>query len=182
MSAVTDAGEIAVAFSRLLRGAGVSVPMSSTIAFAEALAATGVDDRDTTYWAGRATLVRRPEDHDTYDRAFKVFWEDRRPAGEEPPAEEPAHVTLAIDDDSADDGTDGPDSAEAADEETIELRFSATEVLRNKDFADYSDQELIEAQQLMTRLRLAGSPRESRRLVATGGRTARPDLRRTVRA
>ena len=55
-------------------------------------------------------------------------------------------------------------------------------MLRHKDFADYSDQELNEAQQLMTRLRLVGSPRESRRLAGSSGRTARPDLRRTVRA
>ena len=72
------------------------------------------------------------------------------------------HITLAVDDDTGDEAPDEPDSADASDEETIELRFSATEVLRHKDFADYSEQELTEAQQLMTRLRLAGSPRESR--------------------
>jgi uncharacterized protein with von Willebrand factor type A (vWA) domain len=180
--ATTDAGEIAVAFTWLLRGAGLDVPMSSTIAFTEALVATGIGDRDDTYWAGRATLVRRPEDHETYDRAFKVFWEGRQTVGEEMPAEEPVHITLAIDDDSADEPPDQPESADASDEETIELRFSATEVLRHKDFADYSEQELTEAQQLMSRLRLAGSPRESRRLSGSKGRTARPDLRRTVRA
>ena len=39
MSAATrDASEIAVAFSRVLRGGGLAVPTSSTIAFAEALA------------------------------------------------------------------------------------------------------------------------------------------------
>ena len=179
--ATTDAGEIAVAFTWLLRGAGLSVPMSSTIAFTEALVATGIGDRDNTYWAGRATLVRRPEDHEIYDRAFKVFWEGRQPSGDIAPAEEPVHITLAIDDDTAD-APDEPDAAAASDDETIELRFSATEVLRNKDFAEYSDEELTEAQQLMTRLRLVGSPRESRRLAGSKGRTARPDLRRTVRA
>jgi uncharacterized protein with von Willebrand factor type A (vWA) domain len=180
-AAVTrDAGEIAVAFTRVLRGAGLSVPMTSTIAFAEALAVSGIGDRDTTYWAGRATLVRRPEDHDVYDRAFKVFWEDRHPApGAEQPVE-PVHVTLAIDDDSV--GGDEPESAEPSDQETLELRFSATEVLRHKDFADYSEDELVEAQHLMTRLRLVGSPRESLRLASTTRRAARPDLRRTVRA
>jgi uncharacterized protein with von Willebrand factor type A (vWA) domain len=180
--ATSDAGEIAVAFTWILRGAGLSVPMSSTIAFTEALVATGIDDRDNTYWAGRATLVRRPEDHETYDRAFKVFWEGRQAAGGVLPEEEPEHITLAVDDDTGDDAPDDPDAAEASDTETIELRFSATEVLRHKDFAEYSDLELNEAQQLMTRLRLVGSPRESRRLSGSKGRTTRPDLRRTVRA
>ncbi len=173
-----DAGEIAVAFSRVLRGAGLDVPMSSTVAFAEALDAVGLDDRDDVYWAGRATLVRRPEDHDVYDRAFAVFWEAREgtAAIDEP---EPVPITLAIDDGDDD---EGDDSGERDDDPTLELRFSATEVLRDKDFAEYSPDELREAQQLMQRLRLVGSPRRSLRLVPSRTRTARPDLRRTVRA
>ncbi|MFP5489710.1 MAG: hypothetical protein ACLGHQ_15565 [Acidimicrobiia bacterium] len=47
--ATRDAGELAVAFARVLRGAGLRVPTSSAIAFSEALAVTGLDDRDTTY-------------------------------------------------------------------------------------------------------------------------------------
>jgi hypothetical protein len=175
-----DGGEIAVAFSRVLRGAGIDVPTSSTIAFGEALAATGLNDRQTTYWAGRATLVRRPEDHELYDRAFRVFW-DHASATVELQLDEPLHVTLAIDDDADDDRTD-PDRAEASDDPVIELRFSATEVLRQKDFADYTAQELIEAQQLMSNLRLVGSPRRSLRLTGADRRTDRPDLRRTIRA
>ena len=145
-----DGGEIAVAFSRILRGAGVDVPTSSTIAFTEALAATGLTDRDTTYWAGRATLVRRPEDHELYDRAFRVFWDHASATVELVLDEEPPQVTLAIDDDDADQDDAGPDQAQASDDPVIELRFSATEVLRQKDFADYTPDELVEAQQLMT--------------------------------
>ena len=175
-----DGGEIAVAFSRVLRGAGIDVPTSSTIAFGEALAATGLNDRQTTYWAGRATLVRRPEDHELYDRAFRVFW-DHASASVELQLDEPLHVTLAIDDDADDDRSD-PDRVEASDDPVIELRFSATEVLRQKDFADYTPEELIEAQQLMSNLRLVGSPRRSLRLTGADRRTDRPDLRRTIRA
>jgi uncharacterized protein with von Willebrand factor type A (vWA) domain len=180
-TATRDVGEIAVAFSRVLRGAGLSVPTSSTVLFAESLAATGLDDRERVYWAGRATLVRRPEDHDVYDRAFAVFWEDRRGDAVDDPDPEPIAITLAMDDEDddrpPDDGTATP-----SDDPTLELRFSAAEVLRHKDFATYDDTELAQAQQLMTRLRLLGSPRRSLRLAATGDRTRRPDLRRTVRA
>ena len=182
MSATRDAGEIAVAFSRVLRGAGLTVPTSSTIGFAEALACTGLDDRDQTYWAGRATLVRRPEDHALYDRAFAVFWEQVEASGFGDVEEEPQTITLAIDDDGEDDDGDQPDTAEASDDPVIELRFSATEVLRQKDFADYTSDELSEAQQLMSQLRLVGSPRRSLRLTTASNRTNRPDLRRTVRA
>ena len=177
-----DGSEIAVAFSRILRGAGVDVPTSSTIAFSEALAATGLGDRDTTYWAGRATLVRRPEDHDVYDRAFRVFWDHASATVELVLDDQPPRVTLALDDDDADDEHDDPDQAEPSDDPVIELRFSATEVLRRKDFAEYTAEELIEAQQLMSNLRLVGTPRRSLRLTAADRRTDRPDLRRTVRA
>jgi uncharacterized protein with von Willebrand factor type A (vWA) domain len=175
-----DAGEIAVAFSRVLRGAGLEVPTSATIAFAEAIACTGIDERDTTYWAGRATLVRRPEDHELYDWVFAAFWEHALAADSALDDDEQVlQVTLAIDDEP---GDTQPDTADASDEPTIQLRFSATEVLRHKDFADYTVEELDEARQLMTRLRLVGSPRRSLRLAAADAGTDVPDLRRTVRA
>lgn len=178
-----DVGEIAVAFTRVLRGAGVQVPMSSTIAFGEALAALGVGDRDHTYWAGRATLVRRPEDIEVYDRAFAVFWEHAAAnTVVELTEEDELQLVIDSDDDTDDDSDDGPDEADDNDSPTIELRFSATEVLRQKDFAEYSPSELDEAHQLMSRLRLAGSPRRSLRLTPADRRTSRPDLRRTVRA
>lgn len=183
MANTRDASEIAVAFSRVLRGAGLAVPTSSTIAFGEALAVTGLEDRDTTFWAGRTTLVRRPEDHDLFDRAFTVFWEHAAAGRLDSFEDEPLHITLAVDDDSDhEDDDNGPDQADGSDDHTIELRFSATEVLRQKDFADYTDDELIEAQQLMTRLRLVGSPRRSLRLATTDRQTNRPDVRRTIRA
>jgi uncharacterized protein len=170
--------ELAVAFSRVLRGAGLSVPTSSTVTFSEALAATGLDDRDRVYWVGRTTLVRRPEDHALYDRAFAVFWEHRTGTGVVEPDPDPITVTLAVDDDDE----SGVDDGTASDDPTLELRFSAAEVLRHKDFADCSDDELTQAQDLMMRLRVVGSPRRSLRLATTDDRTGRPDLRRTVRA
>lgn len=178
--ATRDASEIAVAFTRVLRGAGLNVPTSSTIAFGEAIACTGIEDRDTTYWAGRATLVRRPEDHELYDRAFAVFWEHARADDHTTLDDQLLEITLAVDNDE-DEGPQ-PDNAEASDDPTIELRFSATEVLRHKDFADYSPAELVEAQQLMSRLRFVGAPRRSLRLTAADARTDTPDLRRTVKA
>ena len=180
LGATRDAGEIAVAFTRVLRGAGLNVPTSSTIAFGEAIACTGIEDRDTTYWAGRATLVRRPEDHELFDRAFAVFWEHAQAGELETAGEDPIEITLAID--TGDEGGEPPDTAEASDDPTLELRFSSTEVLRHKDFADYSVDELAEAQRLMSQLRFVGSPRRSLRLATADTRTDVPDLRRTVRA
>jgi uncharacterized protein with von Willebrand factor type A (vWA) domain len=171
--------DIAVAFTQILRGLGLSVPTSCTNTFAAALCATGLDNRDTTYWTGRSTLVRRMEDIALYDRAFAVFFEGRRSNGVDEPIEE-LTITIAVDDD--DDSGDGDDDADSSDDEVIELRFSATEVLRHKDFADYSSDELAHAQELMTHLRLIGAPRASLRRGPTSRRTSTPDIRRTVRA
>jgi uncharacterized protein with von Willebrand factor type A (vWA) domain len=136
--------------------------------------------RDDVYWAGRATLVHRPEDQQLYDRAFAVFWE-RRNATDVNEDGPPQKVTLLLDDE------DDPDKANDADDkdddnQTMQMRFTANESLRSKDFAQYTDEELYESQRLMHQLRLAGPPRQSLRLKPTKRSGSRHDLRRTVRA
>jgi uncharacterized protein with von Willebrand factor type A (vWA) domain len=176
----SDAARLGVAFARLLRAAGLTVPVGCVLTFTDALGEVGIGDRDAVYWAGRATLVRRPEDHAVYDKAFAVFWERRQATLDEGPAPDPLRITLAVD--AGPEGDDaGPDEAEASDDPTITLRFSATEILRNKDFATYTSDELHEARRLMADLRLAGSLRRCRRMVPSKRTRGRPDLRRTVR-
>jgi len=179
-SAVTSAEAIAVAFARVLRGAGVPTPVSSVVAFTEALGAVGMTGRDRVYWAGRATLVHRPADVEPYDRTFRAFFDQVAPLGDAAAAP-PDEVVLALD--AGDDDHDAGDGSDATDDaDVIELRFSIAEVLRHRDFADYDDAELAEARRWMGRLRVTGSPRRSLRLAPSHRRTARPDLRRTVRA
>ena len=178
--ATTDHERLAVGFTRVLRGVGIAAPVGSVIMFVDALGRVGTATRDDVYWAARATLVHRAEDIALFDRAFAVFW-DRRSSGHTV-FEETTDITLRIDvdDDEANDAGDG--ESDVGDEgESITLRFSAVETLRTKDFAAYSDDELRLAQTLMSRLRLAGTPRASFRHTADP-HGARPDLRRTVRA
>ncbi len=178
---MADAAALATAFGRVLRGAGLNVPVDSVLTFTEAVGAIGLDRRDSVYWAGRATLVHRPEDIGVYDRAFTAFWDRQAPATAGEPEPELVHLTIAVDDGDEGDEADD-DDAEAADEPDITLRFSRTEVLRHRDFAAYNAAELDEAQRLMADLRLAGSLRRSRRLVRSRRSRGRIDLRRTVRA
>ena len=100
---LAEPAEIAVAFTRILRGLGLNVPTSCTHTFAEALSVIGIDDRDGAYWSGRATLVRRPEDIGVYDRAFAVFFEHRRGEAADAEPDEPLRITLAVDDGRDDD-------------------------------------------------------------------------------
>jgi uncharacterized protein with von Willebrand factor type A (vWA) domain len=176
-----EADELAITYARVLRGLGLAVPIGSVISFVEAIGLLGVDSRDAVYWAGRSTLVHRPEDLGVYDRAFRVFWEQVRPTGDDDEPEEPLKITIAIDDGDDQDDGGGADAAEPNDEPTLQLRFSATEVLRHKDFSSYSDDELAQAQQLMSHLRLAGPPRGSFRMQRSR-RSPVPDLRGTIRA
>ncbi|MFZ4719538.1 MAG: vWA domain-containing protein [Ilumatobacteraceae bacterium] len=180
LEAHTPAERMAVAFARVLRGAGLRVPMGSVIIFVDALGRLRLDQRDDVYWAGRATLVRNPEDVPLYDRSFAVFWLAVTGGQEQPEEAEPIHITLAVDDDS-DEGDDGGGDAEPNDDPQLTLRFSAVEVLRHKDFANYSDDELRDAQELMTRLRFIGPPRHSFRQ-RRSRRGRKPDLPATLRS
>ncbi len=172
-----------MAFARLLRGAGVGVPVGSVLTFAEGLGLVGLDDRDRVYWTGRATLLRRPEDAPVYDRAFAVFW-DRRAATLTGAPDEPdlLSLTLALDTDENDEDDEGDDTgeAEAGEDADLTLRFSAVEVLRDKDFAAYTEDELAEAQAWMSQLRVAAAMRRSRRMEVSRRPRGRPDVRRTV--
>ena len=178
-TAETDADRIAVAFARVLREAGLDVPVGATITYARALAAVGLDDRDDTYWAGRATLVRGPEDADLYDRAFLAFWGQGSARATMPVDDEPPALVLAFDA-GADDAPEPADD-EATDAPVVAVRWSPAEILRARDFAAYTSAEHAEARRLMADLRLAGALRRSRRLRPVRHHRGRPDLRRTVR-
>ncbi len=173
----TPAERMAVTFARVLRGAALQVPIGSVLMFVAALGRVGIDDRDNVYWAARATLVHRPEDLAMFDRAFAVFWHHAQANMlEQDP--EILKITLAVDDDN-DDGADD-NVGEPNDDPSLTLRFSAVEVLKNKDFGAYDDDELELAQQLMSRLRFAGPPRRSFRY-RSATRGTRPDLQATLR-
>ena len=176
-STPTAPARLAVGFATALRRSGVAVPPDSVVAFTEALTAVGME-RPSVYWAGRATLVRRPEDIAAYDAAFDGFWLGTPPAArDEPPAPTPP-PPLALDTD--DDPDDDPSPSGAV--PIAVLRYSAREVLRQKDFAAYSSDELAEARRLMADVRVTGALRRSRRLVRTKRRSGQPDVRATVRA
>jgi len=172
------AERIAVAFARILRGAGLPVPIGNVLTYVAALGRVGLTDRHAVYWAGRSTLVFRPEDIAIYDRAFKVFWQWHVVDGSTEEAEV-QRITLAVDDEDA--PSDSPDEEPGADRDpTLVLRFSATEMLRQKDFAAYDEIELRQAQRLMEELRFAGPPRRSFRQ-RPSRRGSRPDIKRTMR-
>jgi uncharacterized protein with von Willebrand factor type A (vWA) domain len=171
---------IAVAFARVLRGAGVGVTVGATLTFARALECVGLTERDEVYWAARATLVTRPEQIATFDRAFAVFWDRAGSASVDVELLDEQSIVLALDVP----GEDGAQEGEAVADDTpvVTVRWSLTEVLRRRDFAAYTPAEFVEARHLMSDLRFAGAARRSRRRQPARHHARRsPDLRRTVR-
>lgn len=180
-TAASPAHNMAVAFARVLRGAGLDAPLDSVIVFVNAIEQLGLENRDDVYWAAHSTLVRRHEDTPIFDRAFAIFWDQRIALNKSEGEPETISMTLLVDDENEKDNND--ETAEPIDDEnTITLRFSSIETLREKDFAEYNDAELREAEQFMSRLRLAGPPKKSLRLVKANRHGARHDIRRTMRA
>ena len=179
MTISTPAHKMAVAFARILRGAGLDVPLDSVIVFVSALEQIGLESRNDVYWTAYSTLIRRHEDTQIFDRAFAIFWD--QVIGIDISTEEVVteSLTMLMDsDDTNDDSTAEP----LSDENTITLRFSSVETLREKDFAEYNETELREAEQFMANLRLAGPPKNSLRLHSTNRKGSRQDIRRTMRA
>ena len=176
-----DRVALPVAFVRVLRQSGVDVPVGASVVFAQALAHMGVGARDAVYWSGRATLLRRPEDIPIYDAAFATFWERVFATGVEIIEETPS-ATLAIDDDVNEEGADADEESVDRDDETVAVRWSAIEVLRHRDFAEYSEEEFEEARMLLAQLKLRTPTQPARRYHATrSSRQARLDVHRTVR-
>lgn len=181
MNASSPAHKMAVAFARVLRGAGIDVPLDSVIVFVSALSKVGLENRDDVYWAAYATLIRRHEDSQIFDRAFAIFWDQLIAIDAATYEQQTESVTLLIDSEDAsnDDSNAAPVNE---DENTIALRFSSIETLREKDFAAYNETELREAEQFMSSLKLAGPPKRSLRLQKTNRKGSRHDIRRTMRA
>ncbi len=180
-SAASPAHNMAVAFARVLRGVGLDAPLDSVIVFVSALEHLGLENRNDVYWAAHSTLVRQHEDTPMFDRAFAVFWDQSIAINRSEEEPETISMTLLVDDENEQDKNN--ETAEPIDDEnTITLRFSSIETLREKDFAEYNDAELREAEQFMSRLRLAGPPKKSLRLKKSNHHGARHDIRRTMRA
>lgn len=160
-----------VMFCRTLRSEGLSVSVPDTFTYIRALGVVGVREANQMYWAGRATLVRRPEDIEVYDRVFSSFWL----VGDHASAP-PTDVFASTDRHLLDD-VDGRSEEEGGNRL---LRYSRAEVLRDKNFADCTPEEIAEAIESMRTLPITQAARPSHRW-RTARRGERPDIRSTIR-
>lgn len=162
-----------VYFARALRKAGLRVGPGAVADAVSAVLATGIGTRDDFYWTLHAVLVNRREDHAVFDQAFRLFWRSRgliekmlamlspvAPARQEkqkPKAGETRASEALLGEDTR--------REIKAEELEIDVRFSlsASEVLRTKDFAQMTAQELALAQKAMAKLVLPNDRVTTRR-------------------
>lgn len=166
-------------FVHLLRGLGLPVDPHRALLLGEALEHVEIRRRSDFYHAARSCLIYRQQDLTEFDRAFEAYWSHHFPGGipltlprrPRPRAADSASasstgLSAAID----------PHAAEGVERPA----YSAAEVLRHKDFAELSRDELEAVARRLRRLiwRLGEHPGHRQR----PGSGPLPDHRRTFRA
>ncbi|HYC07177.1 MAG TPA: VWA domain-containing protein, partial [Candidatus Binatia bacterium] len=195
-----------VVFGRTLRAAGLGVDLGAAIDFARALTLVDIGDRDQVRAAGAAVFVRRRDEREPYDRAFDRFWRrrlvlpndlppvtmpDPEPADAEGGEESEGTVDAPGDRQTMArlEGIPRPISDEGEDDDAVEGfviapdAYSASEVLRHREFDRMTADELRDAERLIDLLAPRLETRRTRRqeLHRRGRRVApRAMLRRNL--
>ena len=149
--AVRSADEVLLGFARALRASGVAVTQDRSQGFLTAVAEVGADDRQATYWAGRATLCGSPDDLARYDQVFAAWFNarDGLPHARPREASRPAAAHLLPD---AEGGS--RDGEQGEDEDVVRAAASAAEVLRHRDVASLDAAEKRRLAGMFARLSL----------------------------
>jgi uncharacterized protein with von Willebrand factor type A (vWA) domain len=168
-----------VTFGRILREAGLEVGPGRLADALNGLDVVDIGNRQDVYWTLRSTLVSRREELDPFDRAFAAWF--LRDWIVPPPSPRPPEMPPVEQAEKRGDSRVLEGAEEDEDGETSQLGWSAVEVLRGKDFAGLSSEELAEVKALIASLTVRRPTRRSRRLRPhSQGRTI--DLRRLARA
>ena len=175
-------------FTRLLHRLGLDVQAGGAREVAAALAHVDVGRRSDFYHTLRSLLIHRAGDFALFDEAFRVFW--RRPhgdwtatdlsaMGEQRRSGAPEYESEAPPgSDPEGDGASRRPSYRV--ERMAVLSYSDREALYAKDFEQFTEAELAEAERMVTDLDWELGERRSKRW--TAGRGPALDLRRAVRA
>jgi uncharacterized protein with von Willebrand factor type A (vWA) domain len=185
-----------VAFGRQLRALGLPVGTGRILTFARAVAAMGLTDRESLYWAGRATMIGRKEDFADYDDAFADWYRGLIDQGElrieltlpTPKGvkrqvdwgEQPDDLEVTVGGVSAQWRSAGDEEPEDDEETSIRIVASGVEVLREKSFPDLTEEERTRVAAMIRRLAVTAPVQRTRRTKPASKGTVF-DIRRTLR-
>ena len=162
----------------LMRAGGAHVGVGDLLAAHRALAAVDAAQRDEAFYALRAALCSSHADMAVFAEAFAVAFSTPQDELEDPLAElghieRAALPRMGI-------PAETPTTAEV-DAVPTPAAYSEEELLREKDFALYTDSERAVARRLLVRLAQRAPQRLSRRTVPSRRRREVHDLRATIR-
>ena len=169
-------------FGRLLKRAGIDTHAGRTTDVVEALGHVNLDSRDEVYHASRALLVHRKDQIPIFDVAFDAFWRAHRAETiRNRRRDENASGGVSVVDMRSVVGSgetaDGAPDDDSTDPERV-ATWSDRGGTANRDFAEFTVDELAEARRALARLAWNPGERRTRRWVR--GRGARVDLRRAI--
>ena len=178
-----------IVFGRALRGLGLDVHVGRLLDVTEALQHIDVGSRDEVYHTCRALLVHRRDDLEMFDAAFDAFWRDRGSLSDRRDATR-VHDTRDADTSSSEaertSGTAertarqavaqpsarGRDEGDSAPAGTLRT-WSDVEVIAEKDFAEFTGEEVALARRALDRLVWSPGERRTRHWVAGRGSRCR---------
>ena len=176
-----------LAFGRLLRRLGIDVHTGRLLDVTEALQHVDLGSRDEVYHTCRALLVYRHEDLPIFDRAFEAFWLGRSVRLQPDRASDEASPQATGDNEPDRRDGDGDagskeqdpayDSVESIDQ-VGQPTWSDTAALADKDFAEFTPDEVATARMALEQLVWTPGERRTRRWVR--GHGSRVDLRRAL--
>ncbi len=173
-------------FGETLRRLGLDFGSGNMLDLVKATETIPIGRRQDFRFAARSLLVHRKQDFPLFDDAFQIFW--RRPAhglstrdlrsmGEERRYRNPqVGPPATADEESGDPSGNAPEGQPGID---MSQTYSAREVLREKDFADYTPLEIAQARTMMADLSWDLGHRKTRRTQTGDG--AALDWRNTFR-
>jgi uncharacterized protein len=151
-----------VTFGRVLREAGMEVGPGRIADALRGMDHVDITSQEDVFWALRTTLVARREDLETFDRAFDAWF--LRRAGRVPQRREVDPRSMHKDAKRVRRDPRGTREAAPADGEPDSIGHSAHELLREKDFAAMTPEELRAARALIADMATARPNRRSHRL------------------
>ncbi len=166
--------------SGVLRALGTRVGVGELLTAVRCLERVDATSREEVRLALRTVLCSQHVDLERFDLAFTAVFGDGRLPPEDDPFSElggiqtAAPPTMALPPDPA-----HPRPAEEG-AEVLPAAYSDIELLREKDFARYTDAEMAVARELIARLARRHPTRLSRRTRSSRRRGHVPDLRQTV--
>ena len=168
---------VLVRFADSLRQAGIPIGIASVIDFCRGVKVAGIAN---CYWVGRATLVNRPEQTQTYDQIFSSFWQEVLTESELGLPQETSQALTEIILGFDSENTLGAESEFVADIPVLAVRWSAVDTLRFRDFRDLEPAEMdLIADYIQDFGQIKAQRKTLRSKVA---KTGRLDMRSTIRS